>query len=111
MCKYYLVEVEKRGNMKRRLILLLLIIMLAAGCGVAKDTEQSYQRSETVMDTVATLSASGPNAKQAVDESMTRLKVLEAMTLICMLLLSGEIARDIEAFQPEIKKKSLSKHS
>lgn len=25
--------------------------------------------------------------------------------LICMLLLSGEIARDIEAFQPEIKKK------
>lgn len=82
MCKYYLVEVEKRGNMKRRLILLLLIIMLAAGCGVAKDTEQSYQRSETVMDTVATLSASGPNAKQAVDESMTRLKVLEAMTSV-----------------------------
>ena len=68
--------------MKRRLILLLLIIMLAAGCGVAKDTEQSYQRSETVMDTVATLSASGPNAKQAVDESMTRLKVLEAMTSV-----------------------------
>ena len=31
--------------------------------------------------------------------------------LICMLLLSGEIARDIEAFQPEIKKKSISKHS
>ena len=34
------------------------------------------------MDTVATLSASGPNAKQAVDESMTRLKVLEAMTSV-----------------------------
>ena len=31
--------------------------------------------------------------------------------LICMLLLSGEIARDIEAFQPEIKKKTFSKHN
>lgn len=66
----------------KRLLIWLLLIMLTAGCDVAKDTEQSYQRSETVMDTVATLSASGTDAEAAVDESMARLKALEAMTSV-----------------------------
>lgn len=61
----------------RRLLQLCLAMCLAgcvAGCG-----QQRYEHSAVVMDTVVTLSATGPEAKAAVEESFARLKELEAM--------------------------------
>lgn len=54
------------------------LFLLAISC-TACGTEKSYEHSAVVMDTVVTLSASGPEAKAAVDESFERLAALEAM--------------------------------
>jgi len=63
----------------RRIFLALCLLAFAlaglAGCG----TEKTYEHSAVIMDTVVTLSASGPEAKAAVDESFQRLAELEAM--------------------------------
>ena len=58
-----------------QVICLLLLVVSCTACGQQK----SYEHSAVVMDTVVTLSASGPEAKAAVDESFERLAVLEAM--------------------------------
>ncbi|MBP8598551.1 MAG: FAD:protein FMN transferase [Selenomonas sp.] len=54
---------------------LLAVMVLVAGCG----SEPSARQTMTVMDTVATLSATGRESEAAVSESMKRLKELEAM--------------------------------
>ena len=54
-------------------VLIIILALALAGC----TEEKSVQKSETVMDTVVTLSASGSDAEKAIDESMERLKALE----------------------------------
>lgn len=71
--------VEKEGislQVKRIFLAgaMLLLLILLSGCG-----RQQVQRHEMVMDTVAALSAEGPQAREAVDEGMERLRALEAM--------------------------------
>lgn len=55
------------------IIFIIILALALAGC----TEEKSVQKSETVMDTVVTLSASGSDAEKAIDESMERLKALE----------------------------------
>ncbi|WP_415945597.1 FAD:protein FMN transferase [Selenomonas montiformis] len=52
----------------------LMLLILLSGCG-----RHQVQRHEMLMDTVATLSAEGPQAREAVDEGMERLRELDAM--------------------------------
>lgn len=71
--------IEKEGiSLKAKRIFLagavLLLLMALPGCG-----RQQVQRHEMVMDTVATLSAEGPQAREAVDEGMERLRELDGM--------------------------------
>lgn len=54
---------------------MLLLSMLCLGCGA----EEPVQKSDLVMDTAVTLTASGSDAKAAIDESMARLKNIDAM--------------------------------
>lgn len=63
--------------MKARMILLLGLVsaLLLAGCG----QQPTVQKTEMVMDTVATLSATGTDSEAAVTEGLKRLKDLEAM--------------------------------
>ena len=51
-----------------------MLLILLSGCG-----RHQVQRHEMLMDTVATLSAEGPQAREAVDEGMERLRELDAM--------------------------------
>ena len=60
---------------KRYVGLLFIILCLCTGCG----QNQPVQRSDIIMDTAVTLTASGDEAKAAIDESMARLKNLENM--------------------------------
>ena len=60
---------------KRYVGLLFIILCLCTGCG----QNQPVQRSGIIMDTAVTLTASGDEAKAAIDESMARLKNLENM--------------------------------
>ena len=56
--------------------LVLFVLMLAiSGCGA--EQERQVQKSELVMDTVAQLTAEGPEAEEAVKESFARLQELE----------------------------------
>ncbi|WP_296772542.1 FAD:protein FMN transferase [Selenomonas sp.] len=55
--------------------LLLAILCLCAGCG----QPQPVQKSAIVMDTAVTLTASGDEAKAAIDESLVRLQNLDNM--------------------------------
>lgn len=71
--------IEKEGiSLKAKRIFLagvvLMLLILLSGCG-----RQQVQRHEMLMDTVATLSAEGPQAREAVDEGMERLRELDAM--------------------------------
>lgn len=54
---------------------IFLILCFCAGCG----QYQPVQKSDIIMDTAVTLTASGEDAKAAIDESMVRLKNLENM--------------------------------
>ena len=60
----------------RMIFCCVLLLLAVSGCGQQKE---SYEHSAVVMDTVVTLSATGPEAKAAVEESFARLKELEAM--------------------------------
>jgi len=56
--------------------LVLFVLWLAvSGCGLGQDRQ--VQKSELVMDTVAQLTAEGPEAEAAVAESFARLRQLE----------------------------------
>lgn len=55
--------------------LLIVLLCLCTGCG----QPQPVQKSDIIMDTAVTLTASGDDAKAAIDESMARLKNLENM--------------------------------
>lgn len=57
------------------ILVLIVLLALTAGCTETK----TIQKSETVMDTVVTLSARGDNAEAAVDESLARLRELEGL--------------------------------
>ncbi len=56
-------------------LLLVILAVLPAGCGRA----ENIQKTVMVMDTVATLTASGERADDAVRESIERLREIEAM--------------------------------
>lgn len=58
-----------------KLLLLLVMLLVCAGCGRAP----MVQKSEIVMDTVAQLTAEGPEAEAAVQESFGRLQELEGI--------------------------------
>ena len=58
-----------------KLLLLLVMLLVCAGCGRAP----MVQKSEIVMDTVAQLTAEGPEAEAAVQESFGRLQELEGL--------------------------------
>ncbi len=60
---------------KAGLFFFVLVVFLCTACG----QEKFYEHSAVVMDTVVTLSASGPEAQAAVDESFQRLAELENM--------------------------------
>ena len=64
---------------KRFLVGILLLLCLSLSLAGCEKKAAPYERSGVVMDTVVTLSASGPEAKAAVDESFDRLAELEAM--------------------------------
>ena len=71
-------RLESEAKMKAKSgfgAILLAVMVLVAGCG----SEPSARQTITVMDTVATLSATGRESEAAVSESMKRLKDLEAM--------------------------------
>jgi len=55
--------------------LLVVILYLCTGCA----KPQPVQRSDIVLDTAVTLTASGENAKAAIDESMARLQSIDSM--------------------------------
>lgn len=57
-------------------ILLVLSLLFLPGCGFDRQAEP-VRKSELVMDTVAQLTAEGPEAPQAVEESFARLRELE----------------------------------
>lgn len=57
-------------------ILLVVFLLLGSGCGFDRHSEP-VRKSELVMDTVAQLTAEGPEAQAAIDESFVRLKELE----------------------------------
>lgn len=66
--------------MKRNLCILMLcisIIFNLSSC--AKDKNQSYEKSNIVMDTAVTLSAYGENSREAVEESFKRLNEIDEM--------------------------------
>ncbi len=66
------------GKLQKNSLLLCLFLwgIWTAGCG---QQTQTYEHSAVVMDTVVTLSASGTEAKAAVEESFERLQNLEDM--------------------------------
>lgn len=55
---------------------ILLLAILLTGCG----QEKTARKTGLVMDTVATLTATGKESEQAVTEGMQRLKEIETMT-------------------------------
>ena len=57
-------------------ILLVLSLLFLPGCGFDRQAEP-VRKSELVMDTVAQLTAEGPEASQAVEESLDRLRELD----------------------------------
>lgn len=58
------------------LCMVIVSMLFIGGCG---QQSVSYEKSHIVMDTVVTLSATGPQAKAAVEESFDRLAELEEM--------------------------------
>ena len=59
-----------------RFCTVIICMFFISGCG---QQSVSYEKSNIVMDTVVTLSATGPQAKAAVEESFDRLAELEEM--------------------------------
>ncbi|AQR94912.1 MULTISPECIES: FAD:protein FMN transferase [Clostridium] len=55
----------------------VFVVSSFSACGNSKN--KYYEKSNIVMDTAVTLSAFGPNAKEAVDESFKRLDEIEKM--------------------------------
>ncbi len=59
-------------------LLCMSLLFLFAGCGL-QEVSRFLQKSEIVMDTVAQLTAEGPEAEAAVQESFARLQELEGL--------------------------------
>ena len=59
------------------LIACILIVLIYISC--ANQNNQYYEKSNIVMDTAVTLSASGENSKEAVEESLKRLDEINEM--------------------------------
>lgn len=79
-----LVDIVMKGDdimLKKQfgLSMILVIILVVGGCGWFSDDVIRVQKSETVMDTVASLTATGENADEAVTEGLARLREIEAV--------------------------------
>jgi len=59
------------------LIACIYIVLICTSC--ANQKNQYYEKSNIVMDTTVTLSASGENSKEAVEESLKKLDEINEM--------------------------------